>query len=513
MVRKYQRVTQRQNWSLEQLNNAITAVRSGAKIRAAARNFNIPESTLRDHLKQRGDDQASTGPPNLMNVNMGRKPLFTKQQEQELADHVVKLAKLFYGVTPRELRRIAFDFAEANHLKHTFNRENKLAGKDWLSGFLRRNSKISLRQPEGTSIHRISSFNAEAVGRFFKNLEEVLRKYQFRAERIFNVDESGITTVQKKSGKIYAKKGQKQVGVAISAERGQTITILCAVSAAGSYVPPMIIYPRKRMSPQLEKDGPIGCIYSCSDNGWSNDLLFFKWLNHFQSQVKGTAADPILLILDNHASHISLPIYDFCRDNHIVLLTIPPHTSNHLQPLDLTFFGPLKKALFGVYDSHMISTAHEKITVYDVARLFNQAYIKVATMDKGISGFRAAGISPFNPNKFTEEDYAPAEEFRELVLHSESGIEAGESSFNPDLHSMPSTSKATLPSTSSAAAPDSLPSCSFISVSEVAPIPKKIVRASGTKKTTSNKQKSEIWTSTPIKSTLLQKQAKRVKKN
>ncbi|KAG5886838.1 hypothetical protein JTB14_005290 [Gonioctena quinquepunctata] len=45
---------------------------------------------------------------------------------------------------------------------------------------------------------------------------------------------------------MYAKKGQKQVGIAISAERGQTYHYLCAVSAAGSYVPPTIIYPRKR---------------------------------------------------------------------------------------------------------------------------------------------------------------------------------------------------------------------------------------------------------------------------
>ncbi|KAG5879784.1 hypothetical protein JTB14_016926 [Gonioctena quinquepunctata] len=76
------------------------------------------------------------------------------------------------------------------------------------------------------------------------------------------------------------------------------------------------------------------------------------------------------------------------------------------------FFGPLKKALYAVYDSHMISTAHERITIYDLVRLFNQAYIKVATMDKGISGFRAAGIFPFNADKFAAEELAPAEQFR-----------------------------------------------------------------------------------------------------
>lgn len=531
MVRKYKRKTQRQSWSIEQLSNAVAAIRSGSKIRAAARNFNIPESTIRDHLKQIDDGGQVSTTPALKIDAMGRKPIFTKQQEHELADHIVKLGNLFYGVTPRELRRIAFDFAEANHLTHKFNRETKLAGKDWLSSFLKRNPQLSLRQPEGTSINRISSFNAEAVGIFFKNLEEVLSKYQFRGDRIFNADETGITTVQKKSGKVYAKKGQKQVGVAISAERGQTITMLSALSASGSYIPPMIIYPRKRMSPQLEKDGPIGCIYSCSDNGWSNDSLFLKWLKHFQSYVKATATDPVLLILDNHASHISLEIYDFCRNNHIVILTIPPHTSNHLQPLDLTFFGPFKKALFAVYDSHMISTAHEKITVYDVARLVNQAYIKVATMDKGISGFRAAGIFPYNPNKFTVEDFAPAEEFRELVLRAEPEDDERKS----DLASpQASTSKATPASVSSIIAatsepstfsaipesmnpttsvsiPEPVPSCSFVKVSEIAPIPKRIIKHSTRK--TARKQQSEILTSTPMKTSLLEKQAKRNEKN
>lgn len=50
-------------------------------------------------------------------------------------------------------------------------------------------------------------------------------------------------------------------------------------------------------------------------------------------------------------------------------------------------------------------TADEKITVYDVADLFNQAYSKFGTMNKGISRFTAVVIFPFNPNNFAEEDF------------------------------------------------------------------------------------------------------------
>lgn len=64
----------------------------------------------------------------------------------------------------------------------------------------------------------------------------------------------------------------------------------------------------------------------------------------------------------------------------------------------------------------MIYTVHEKITVYEVAGLFKQAYTKVATMVKGIYGFRAASLFSFNSYKFNEEVFAPVEEFRELAV-------------------------------------------------------------------------------------------------
>lgn len=106
---------------------------------------------------------------------------------------------------------------------------------------------------------------------FFTNLENVFKKHSFPANRVFNQDESGISIVQKRSAQIYAAKGQKQVGIATSAERGKNITVVCCMSASGGYIPPMIIYPRKRMASVLQVNGPIGAIYHCSDNGWINE--------------------------------------------------------------------------------------------------------------------------------------------------------------------------------------------------------------------------------------------------
>lgn len=495
MPRTYQRKTERQSWTPDQLNNALKSIKNGNSIRKAGREFHIPESTLRDKLKV-SDEK-------LMCPALGRKPIFKKEDEEELAQHIITMAKLFYGLTPLTLRRIVYEFATIKKVKNNFNHNLKLAGNDWLYLFLKRNPTVSLRQPEGTSINRISSFNREEVSLFFKNLETVFCKQNFPPNRIYNVDESGISVVQKKSAKIFAKKGEKRVGAPTSAERGKNITIVCCFSAAGDYIPPMIIYPRLRMAAHLQRDGPIGTSYQCSQNGWINDDLFVVWLNHFQTKVKSSIEDPVLLICDNHQSHISLEAFQFCKKNHIVMVSLPPHTSNRLQPLDLTFFGPLKSALSREYDLFMFDHAHRRITVADIPQLFKKSYVKIATMDKAISGFKASGIVPFNPDKFSADDFAPAEKYCKLIVEVDTE--------NESVHSTPrsfgSTSVALVPGSA-----DSLNAGpSNVNVVDIAPIPKRNF-LDKENKACSRKQHSQILTSTPLKAELEEKTRKRLEK-
>lgn len=74
----------------------------------------------------------------------------------------------------------------------------------------------------------------------------------------FNVDESGFTTVQSKSAKILAQKEKKQVGAITSAERGVLSTVVIFMAAGGNFIPPLIIFPRKRMKVELQDGAPPG---------------------------------------------------------------------------------------------------------------------------------------------------------------------------------------------------------------------------------------------------------------
>ncbi|CAH4028318.1 unnamed protein product [Pieris brassicae] len=488
------RTTEKASWSSDSLNKAIQLIDGGSSIRNAAKVMGIPFSSLQKRIKK-----GSTLAPHL-----GRFTVFSRDEEAELANLVKKMANIFYGCTANQIRRVAFEYAEKLNVKHNFNQASKMAGRDWLHAFMARNN-ISIRKAEATSINRITAFNKTEVSLFFELLGQLMEKHRFVAKNIYNCDETGISTVQT-PGKILAAKGQKRVGSITSWERGKNITLLCAMSSAGGYIPPMFIFPRKRMTPLLEKDGPAGALYKCSDNGWINEHLFLGWLAHFKQHAKPSADEPILLIIDNHATHISLSVYEYCKSNHIHMLSLPPHTSHRMQPLDPS----------------------SRKDNPDVASLVRKAFNNVASISKGESGFRSTGIFPLNPEVFTEEDFLAAE-----TLQSETVVIQD---YNESLAAacvIPSTSKedSPVPSTSTQIVSlDLMMSNQEVpldSESDVVPqvpgtpnqysilhdlikMPEKasVIKTRQGRK----KQHATILTSTPLKENLLEKEINKMKK-
>ncbi|KAJ8982174.1 hypothetical protein NQ317_013959 [Molorchus minor] len=377
MPRTYVRKTGRSSWTEDSMKRAIKAVgEKTLSIRRAAHMFNVPYGTLQDRLNGRFQPKKLT---------LGRKPVFSENQEKEIVETVLKLSKLFYGLTAQSIRTL----------------EKGMCGKDWIYSFMRRYPQLSFRKPEATSLSRVTAFNRGEMDVFFNNLELLFEKYHFEVHCIYNVDETGISTVHN-PGRILARKGEKQVGAITSGERGQNTTIVCCFSASGQYIPPMFIFKRMRMKDGLEKNGPAGAIYKCSKSGWITEELFTDWLQHFAKYANATPEQPILLILDNHSTHSSLASYTFCRNSGIHLLSLPPHTSHRTQPLDVTFFKSLKTAYHQECDKYMKNT--------DIAELFGNAYNRVTTIEKAINGFKTTGIFPINRDAFCEEDFVPIHE-------------------------------------------------------------------------------------------------------
>ena len=125
--------------------------------------------------------------------------------------------------------------------------------------------------------------------------------------------------------------------------------------------------------------------------------------------VRSSKERPVLLILDNVDTYISPTAIDLARENGVVMLTIPPHTSHYLQPLDRTRYGPFK-TVFGVaMDGWMRSHPGRIVTIYDVPSPVAEAQLHSLTIRNIQNSFPVSGIHPYNRNVFTDEDFAPAE--------------------------------------------------------------------------------------------------------
>jgi adenine/guanine phosphoribosyltransferase-like PRPP-binding protein len=90
------------------------------------------------------------------------------------------------------------------------------------------------------------------------------------------MDESDILTVLNKLLEVIAEKGKRLVGKIVSAYRRQLVTVVCCLSTSGIYVPPAMIFARKRMCNELYSEAPIGTLPLISDTRYMNTDLFVQ---------------------------------------------------------------------------------------------------------------------------------------------------------------------------------------------------------------------------------------------
>ena len=253
--------------------------------------------------------------------------MLRKEQEDLLKNYLLKALSMYFGFSLQEIKRLAYEYGNKLDVNMPPRwTEIGMAGKDEPGSFLLRHPKLTLRSPEVTSLSRATSFNRHNVKCFlFENLTCVL-------DRIL-------------AQQSHCSKGTQKVGTLVSAERGQLVTVCCAVNALGNSVPPMFIFPRVHFWDHFLKSAPFGSIGSTHPSGWITTDTFQLFLHYFVKHTRATKHNPVVLLCDNHKSHISVEGLDYASKNGVAMLSFPPHCSHKSQPLDRTLYGPLKKII------------------------------------------------------------------------------------------------------------------------------------------------------------------------
>ena len=103
-------------------------------MRAASASHGVPRTSIYRRLKQN----------NFASPKLGRNSVFSPKQEKFLTDYILNASKTF-PMNSTLFRRLAFELAEKLNLDHNFNREIRLAGKDWLTAFVKRNPRVDFK--------------------------------------------------------------------------------------------------------------------------------------------------------------------------------------------------------------------------------------------------------------------------------------------------------------------------------------------------------------------------------
>lgn len=409
MVRNRTRKTTIGLHSADLMKKGIDLILDGQKIRNVAKSLKIPYTTLYRYYKK------ATKFPSTQTIrltpNYASKKVFSDAQEEKLVDYIIKCSQMFYGLTTADVRRLAYEMAKRNDVQVPQKwHETQLAGIDWLYHFRKRHESLSLRTPEGCSLSRATSFNRHNVGVFFDNLEDVMAREPSFGDgtRVFNLDETSTMTVQK-SGKVLAARGQKQVSKVTSAEKGTLVTTCYIVNAMGHALPPVMIFPRVHFKQHMIAGAPTGTLGLANPSGWMNSELFVRTMEHFIKHTQSSKENPSLLIMDNYEAHICLDAITLAKENGVTILTVPPHSTGKLQPLDVAIFRPFKIAYNAAVDSWLMRNAGKTFSIYEVAQSIKEAHLKSMTPANICSAFECTGIYPFNKDIFTDLDFAPSE--------------------------------------------------------------------------------------------------------
>ena len=433
--------------------------------------------------------------------------MFSDAEEESLENYLKRASDIYYGLSAREVRKFAFEYAVALNIKFPERwKDMQMAGAEWFTKFMKRHKTLSLRKPEATSISRASSFNKTNVNAFFNNLKTVLDRLRVGPGDIWNMDETGVTTVQTPD-RVIARRGSKQIGKLVSAERGKLVTLAVAVSATGNTVPPFFVFPRVNFRAHFLNGAPAGSEGDANPTGWMKAEQFLKFVKYFVSHVKPSKERPVVLLLDNHDSHLSIAALDYCKENGVTVLSFPPHCSHKLQPLDRSVFGPLKTYVNRACDAWITNHPGQTMTIYDLPGIVNMSLNSAATPANIKAGFLATGIFPYNRDVFPDEEFLssyvtdrPAPATGTAASNYSNGNVKHDESAGPDPPRIDSPEPA--PSRIRPAEADSSSSTS-LTPELVRPFPKAADRK-GTANAT-RKKSTAILTDTPVKAALQDK--------
>ena len=159
--------------------------------------------------------------------------------------------------------------------------------------------------------------------------------------RVYNMDETAMYVNPDANSLVIAEAGKPAPRVGQPDK--DNLTVLLMVNAAGQTTAPFVVWGYERIPERILEKMPPGWSYGRSPSGWMTAKIMYEYIcNEFYPDlVRRGVQFPVSVSLDGHASHLNIPLSEFCSTHGIIIICLPPNCT-HIQVLDVVYFRPLK---------------------------------------------------------------------------------------------------------------------------------------------------------------------------
>lgn len=331
MPRKYlKRLGSRpyQNYDKANLKKAVQErLERGTSYRALEEKYGIARNTINTHVRNRNEKK----PGGQLAVSL--------LEEQKLVQSLMCVADWGFPLEPMDVRILVKQYYDK--LGVTIKKfKNNLPGPDWVKSFLlRHKNNLAVRLSENIKRAR-AAVDRDAINRYFTELAVSLQDVP--DSHIVNYDETNFTDDPGRQ-RVVIRRTSKHADRVLDSSKSAT-SVMFAISGSGVMLPPFIVFKSEHLYQNWVKDGPPGTRYGNTKSGWFDSNQFEEWFLTIALKYFRRLEGPKVLIGDNLASHISQNVILECQKNGIRFILLPPNSTHLTQPLDTSFFKPIKQS-------------------------------------------------------------------------------------------------------------------------------------------------------------------------
>jgi len=371
-------------YTVDVLRDAVAAVQEGISIRQSSKRFGIPFGTLYNRIKKNHQ------------MKPGGMTTLTDNEEKVIAEHVTVVSDWGFPLESLDLRLIVKGYLDRTG-RNLPKWKNNLPGPDWVKSFLRRHSELKERTCQNISRKR-GELSRSEVQKYFDNLQTTIEDVP--PDNILNYDETNLSDDPGRKKCIF-RRGVKYPERVLNSSKA-AISIMCCGTAGGLLLPVYVVYKAEHLWTTWSSGGPKGTRYSRSKSGWFDRKNFEDWfktivIDKWAKRVTGSK----VILGDNLSSHFSKPVLEDCAKYDITFACLPPNATHLLQPLDVSFYGPMKRAWRKILcewkqgaGSRATSLPKDMFPAL-LSKLLRNLESTASVNLK--SGFQACGIHPFHP--------------------------------------------------------------------------------------------------------------------